>query len=98
MASWWKPVEKQPKMARKWWIFLHWYILSNAETYIALANHTKFGESALRFFPPVETGVARLPPLVGELDAPAETRQAASLRDGDSSGIMGVESASSFVR
>ena len=92
VATWWKAVENRPEMAQKWGIFLRWYIQSNAETYIALANHTKSENPTLRFFPPVETGVTRLPTLVGELDAPGETQQAASLREGDLSGIMGVDS------
>src|SRR3981189_999163 len=41
VASWWKAVENRPEMAQKWGIFLRWYIQCNAETYIALANHTR---------------------------------------------------------
>jgi hypothetical protein len=81
VASWWKAVENRAEMAQKWGILLRWYIQSKAETYLALANHTRPENPTLRFFPPVETGLAPSP-LVGELDAPAETRQAASLQEG----------------
>src|SRR6266705_1167317 len=54
VASWWKAVENRAEMAQKWGIFLGWYIQSNAETYIALANHTRPENPTLRFFPPVD--------------------------------------------
>jgi hypothetical protein len=91
VASWWKAVENRGEIAQKWGTFLGWYIQSNAETYIALANHTSPENPTLRFSSAVETGLAPSP-LVRELDAPAERQQAASLQEGDLSGIMGVDS------
>jgi hypothetical protein len=49
VASWWKAVENRGEMAQKWGILLRRYIQSNAETYIALANHTRPENPTLRF-------------------------------------------------